>query len=282
MEVFEHIVPLQEKILDYRNRDVSIGFVPTMGALHAGHLSLVTCSKKQNDITVVSIFVNPDQFNDKDDFINYPKTLDNDLKMLRQVNCDIVFVPGEKEIYPVPDNRTFDFDGLDTFMEGKYRPGHFNGVAKIVVRLFDIVKPHRAYFGYKDFQQLVIIRNVINQLRIPVEIVPCPIIREENGLAMSSRNLRLEEAERTLASNISRVLFHVRDNYHQFASVGALREYVFHQLSDIHHIKVEYFEIVDEQNLQPVTSLRSPAAKVGCIAAWIGRVRLIDNVNINS
>jgi len=281
MEIFEHIAPLQEKIKDYRNRDISIGFVPTMGALHAGHLSLVKCSKKQNDITVVSIFVNPDQFNDKDDFINYPKTLDTDLQMLRQVSCDNVFIPGEKEIYPEPDNRTFNFNGLDTIMEGKFRPGHFNGVAKIVVRLFDIVKPHRSYFGYKDFQQLVIIRHVINQLKIPVEIVSCPIIREENGLAMSSRNLRLNKAERTLASNISKVLFHVRDHCHQFASVGAVKEYVLHQLSDIHHIEVEYFDIVDEKDLQPATSLRSPAGKVGCIAAWIGGVRLIDNVNIN-
>lgn len=282
MEIFEHIAPLQEKTQDFRNRDKSIGFVPTMGALHAGHLSLVKYSIKQNDTTVVSIFINPDQFNDKDDFMNYPKTLESDLKMLRQLSCDIVFVPGEKEIYPKPDNRTFDFNGLDTVMEGKFRPGHFNGVAKVVVRLLDIVKPHRAYFGYKDFQQLVIIRHVINQLKIPVEIVPCPIIREENGLAMSSRNLRLDEAERSLAINISRVLFHVRDKYHQFESVGEVKEYVLHQLSDIHHIKVEYFDIVDEKNLQPVTSLRTPARKVGCIAAWIGSVRLIDNVNINS
>lgn len=282
MEIYKHISPLQKKIQEYSSRGASMGFVPTMGALHPGHLSLVQHSKKQDDITVVSIFVNPDQFNDRDDFINYPKTLENDLKMLRQAGCNIVFIPDEKEMYPQPDNRTFDFNGLDTIMEGKFRPGHFNGVAKIVVRLFDIVKPHRAYFGYKDFQQLVIIRHVINQLKIPVEIVPCPIIREENGLAMSSRNLRLTGSERTLASNISKALFHVRDNHHQFASVRAVKEYVFYQLSDIHHIKIEYFEIVNEKTLQPVTSLRSPVPKVACIAAWIGKVRLIDNVIFNS
>lgn len=282
MEIFKHISPLQKKIQEYSRQGASIGFVPTMGALHPGHQSLVQQSKKQDDITVVSIFVNPDQFNDRNDFNNYPKTLENDLKMLRQVGCNIVFIPDEKEIYPQPDNRTFDFNGLDTIMEGKFRPGHFNGVAKIVVRLFDIVQPRRAYFGYKDFQQLVIIRHVINQLKISVEIVPCPIIREENGLAMSSRNLRLTGSERTLASNISKVLFHVRDNHHQFASVRAVKEYVLHHLSDIHHIKMEYFEIVNEKTLQPVTSLKSPDPKIACIAAWIGKVRLIDNVNFNS
>ncbi len=282
MEVFKHITPLQEKITDYRNRDMSVGFVPTMGALHAGHISLVTCSKKKNDITVVSIFVNPDQFNDSDDFINYPKSPESDLSMLIHAGCDLVFVPGVEEIYPEPDSRTFDFGGLDKLMEGKFRPGHFNGVARIVVRLFDIVKPDCAYFGYKDFQQLVIIRHVVSQLKIPVEVVPCPIIREKDGLAMSSRNTRLNVSERKLASKISKVLFDIRDNYHQFASVQAVREYVFQRLSGISQLKVEYFEIVDEKNLQPLTSLKSPVSKVGCIAVWVGKVRLIDNVNLNS
>ena len=282
MELFMHISPLQKKLQQYNNQGVSIGFVPTMGALHPGHISLVQQSIKQDDITVVSIFVNPEQFNDRDDFINYPKTVQNDFKMLHKVGCDIVFTPDEKEMYPEPDNRIFDFNGLDTIMEGKFRPGHFNGVAKIVIRLFDIVKPHRAYFGYKDFQQLAIIRHVVKQSGMPVEIVPCPIIREESGLAMSSRNMRLTGEEKALASNISRVLFHIRDNHPRFTSVAQVKAYVFHQLSDIHHIRIEYFEIVDGETLQPVTSLGSSVRKVGCIAAWIGNVRLIDNVNLNS
>jgi pantoate--beta-alanine ligase len=282
MEVFEYIAPLKEKIRDCSDRGISIGFVPTMGALHPGHLSLVKCSKKQNEITVVSIFVNPAQFNDRDDFINYPKTLENDLKVLRNARCEIVFIPDEKEIYPEPDNRTFDFEGLDTVMEGKFRPGHFNGVAKIVTRLFDIVKPHRAYFGYKDFQQLVIIRHIVHQLKIPVEIVPCPIIREKNGLAMSSRNKRLTDSERTLASEISKVLFYLRSNYRRFTSVEAMKEYVFRQLSVFSRLRIEYFEIVNEKNLQPVAGLKSAAGKVCCIAVWVGNVRLIDNVNFNS
>ncbi len=282
METIENIPPLKEKIRGYRDKGLTIGFVPTMGALHQGHISLVECSVRKDDITVVSIFINPDQFNDREDFSHYPRTPDHDLKMLRKAGCNIVFVPGEKEVYPEPDRRIFDFDGLDTFMEGKFRPGHFNGVARVVVRLFEIVEPHRAYFGYKDFQQLVIIRHVVDRLKIPVEIVPCPIIREKNGLAMSSRNLRLSEAERSLASNISKVLFHVRDNLQQFESVTAVKEYVFHQLSNIHHIRVEYFEIVDEKTLQPLTSLSTSAGKVGCVAAWVGQVRLIDNVNLNS
>ncbi|HJX70529.1 MAG TPA: pantoate--beta-alanine ligase [Bacteroidales bacterium] len=282
MEVFEHIAPLQERIRDYRSGGSSAGFVPTMGALHAGHVSLVRCSKKQNNITVVSIFVNPTQFNNKEDLIRYPRPLENDLKILQNEDCDIVFLPEEKEIYPRPDNRTFDFAGLDAMMEGKFRPGHFNGVARVVTRLFEIVKPDRAYFGYKDFQQLVIIRHVTNMLKIPVEIVSCPIVREKDSLAMSSRNVRLSDSERKVASEISHVLFDVRDSYRRFSSVEAVKEHVFHWLSGFPQLQVEYFEMVDEKTLQPVSGLRSSAGIVCCIAVWVGKVRLIDNVNINS
>lgn len=282
METFEHIARLQNRIRDFRNQGLTVGLVPTMGALHAGHISLLRCSKKQNDITVVSIFVNPTQFNDRDDYRHYPKSPEDDLKLLRTEKCDVVFMPEEKEMYPEPDNRTFDFEGLDTVMEGKFRPGHFNGVAQIVTRLLDIVKPDRAYFGQKDFQQLVIIRHLTNRLRIPVDIIACPIIREKDGLAMSSRNVRLTGTDRKVASEISKVLFDVRDHYSRFSSVGASREYVLRHLSLFPQMQVEYFEIVDEKTLQPLDNLQSSTGGVCCIAVWIGNVRLIDNVNLNS
>lgn len=282
METFEHIARLQNRIRDFRNRGLTVGLVPTMGALHAGHISLVRCSKKQNDITVVSIFINPTQFNDKDDYRHYPKSPENDLKLLRTEKCDVVFMPGEEEMYPEPDKRTFDFEGLDTVMEGKFRPGHFNGVAQIVTRLLDIVKPDRAYFGQKDFQQLVIIRHLTNRLKMPVDIIACPIIREKDGLAMSSRNVRLTGTDRKVASEISQVLFDVRDHCNRFSSAGAVREYVLSRLSLFPQMQVEYFEIVDEKTLQPVDDLQPSAGGVCCIAVWVGKVRLIDNVNLNS
>ncbi len=281
METFEHISRLQNRIRDFKNQGMTVGLVPTMGALHAGHISLVRCSKKQNNITVVSIFVNPTQFNDKDDYRYYPKSPEDDLNMLRNEKCDVVFMPEEKEMYPEPDNRTFDFEGLDTIMEGKFRPGHFNGVAQIVTRLLDIVKPDRAYFGQKDFQQLVIIRHLINRLKIPVDIISCPIIREKDGLAMSSRNIRLTGDDRKVASEISKVLFEVRNHYSRFSSPGAVKEYVLRHLSLFTQMQVEYFEIVDEKTLQPVENTSS-AGGICCIAVWIGNVRLIDNVNLNS
>lgn len=261
---------------------MSVGFVPTMGALHKGHISLVACSVKQNALTVVSIFVNPTQFNDKNDLINYPRSLNADFNMLQQTGCDMVFVPDEQEIYPEHETRTFEFDGLDTIMEGKYRPGHFNGVAQVVLRLFEIVNPDRAYFGYKDFQQLVIIRHIVKKFSLPVDIVSCPIIRETSGLAMSSRNERLSGKEKVIASKISQVLFYVRNNYQEFSSVADIRKYVYRELSEIHKLRVEYFEIVDEVTLQPVTNMKSVNSMTACIAAWIGQVRLIDNVNIYS
>jgi pantoate--beta-alanine ligase len=282
METFEHIARLQNRIRDFRNQGLAVGLVPTMGALHAGHISLVRCSKKHNDITVVSIFINPTQFNDKDDYRHYPKSPENDLKLLHAVKCDVVFMPEEKEMYPEPDNRIFDFEGLDTVMEGKFRPGHFNGVAQIVTRLLDIVKPDSAYFGQKDFQQLVIIRHLANMLKIPVNIIACPIIREKDGLAMSSRNVRLGGADRKVASEISQVLFDVRDHISRFSSVGSVREYVLSHLSLFPQMQVEYFEIVDEKTLRPVDSLLSSAGVVCCVAVWVGKVRLIDNVILNS
>ena len=207
MIILETVSDLQKAIFPLKKEGKSVGFVPTMGALHEGHVSLVKKSIEQNDITVVSVFVNPTQFNNQEDLIKYPRTLDKDTSLLESVGADIVFAPLVKEIYPEPDTRQFDFGLLDKVMEGKFRPGHFNGVAQVVSRLFDIVKPDRAYFGEKDFQQLAIIRDMVKQYNFPIEIVPMPIIRELSGLAKSSRNQRLSETEKEQAVAISRILF---------------------------------------------------------------------------
>ncbi|MCX7986100.1 MAG: pantoate--beta-alanine ligase [Bacteroidales bacterium] len=257
--------------------DKKVGFVPTMGALHEGHLSLVRYCKANNDVTVVSIFVNPTQFNDKEDLANYPRTLEKDLQMLQKEGVDVVFCPSVDEMYPEPDTRTFDLGGLDKMMEGAFRPGHFNGVVQIVTKLFEVVRPQTAYFGEKDFQQLTIIRYVVNQLQIPVQIVSCPIVREPDGLAMSSRNLLLGENERKAAPLISQVLFkakNLKGNY----SVEELKNWVINQINSNPYLKVEYFEIVDDVSLRPVSRWDEPVAKVGCIAVRAGKIRLIDNV----
>ena len=281
MKIFKQIVSLQKEVKSLRTAPCSIGFVPTMGALHNGHLSLIEMSKTQNEYTVVSIFVNPTQFNDNNDFINYPRTIEKDFEKLEEAACDFLFMPDEKEIYPEPDNRIFDLGGLDQIMEGKYRPGHFNGVVQVVTRFFNIVKPDRAYFGYKDFQQLSIIKFIVKASKIPVEIISCPIIRESNGLAMSSRNARLSDSEKETASKISRVLFYLKDNFHDFNSINEIKLYVNNQICDVYKLKLEYFEIVNENSLETVTDIKSKVPKVGCIAVWVGPVRLIDNVKIN-
>jgi pantoate--beta-alanine ligase len=276
MEIFNTKKNLRN-LLDRQPNHYRIGFVPTMGALHEGHLSLVRCCRAENDIVVVSIFVNPTQFNDKEDLANYPRTLDRDLELLRQENTDVVFCPTVEEMYPEPDTRTFDLGGLDATMEGAFRPGHFNGVVQIVTKLFDVVRPHRAYFGEKDFQQLTIIRYIVNQLHIPVQVVSCPIVREPDGLAMSSRNILLGPNERQAAPIISQVLFKAKNLKHTL-SVDELKKWVVAQIDANPYLKTEYFEIVDDVKLQPVSSWEDPVSKVGCIAVRAGKIRLIDNI----
>ncbi len=259
----------------------SIGFVPTMGALHRGHLSLVDCSKKQNDFTIVSIFVNPAQFNEESDFKNYPRTLDADLKLLEKVKCDIAFTPSENEMFDRPDNYKYDFGHLGKVMEGKYRPGHFLGVARIVTRLFEAVTPHRAYFGMKDFQQLVIIKKITGDLKMPVEIISCPIVREEDGLAMSSRNSLLSADQRRHAPFIYQALSEAKNSSKKY-TVSDVKTTVVTKLNNDPCLSVEYFEIVDAVNLVPVKSWDEPSVKIGCIAVRAGNVRLIDNIIFNS
>jgi pantoate--beta-alanine ligase len=262
----------------------STGFVPTMGALHSGHLSLVNQAGRENPVVVVSIFVNPTQFNDPNDLKRYPRNLDADLKMLESTGCDLVFAPEVEEIYPEPDTdsyrENFDFGHLEKVMEGKHRPGHFNGVAQVVSKLFDIVEPNKAYFGLKDFQQLAIIQKMVQMLKMPVEIVPCPIIREKSGLAMSSRNELLAAEERENAALIYETLSNAK-NLAGAKSVRELETRVIETINKNPFLNVEYFEIVDFENLQPVKSWRDKGRKIGCIAVFCGKVRLIDNIVFN-
>ncbi|MFP4619707.1 MAG: pantoate--beta-alanine ligase [Bacteroidales bacterium] len=278
MEVFETVRDIQNKLSELRQQGYGIGFVPTMGALHQGHIALVDSCTQDNDITVVSIFVNPTQFNQRDDFEKYPRDLEGDINKLGEAGVDIIFTPTEKEMYPEPDNREFDFGQLDKVMEGKHRPGHFNGVAQIVSRLFDIVRPHRAYFGEKDFQQLVIIRNLTAQLGMDIEIISCPIVREPDGLAKSSRNERLTKEQRRHASKISGALFKGRDLAGEYP-VEDLKERITGELNNDRYIDVEYFEIVDEKTLQPIKNWDDTYYRRACIAARVGSVRLIDNLH---
>lgn len=277
MKVFTTIADLKAEIATQKATGKTVGLVPTMGALHAGHVSLVNRCVSDNDITVVSVFVNPTQFNDKNDLKNYPRTLEKDAELLQNAGCHIIFAPSETEIYPEPDTRIFDFTPLDKVMEGKHRPGHFNGVAQIVSKLFDIVKPNKAYFGEKDFQQLTIIREMVKQLKLTLDIVACPIIRETDGLAMSSRNSRLSEDQRKKAVTISKVLFESR-NFAASKSISDLIKWVIDTINATDDLKVEYFEIVNGDTLQTVSSWDESSHVVGCITVFCGEVRLIDNI----
>jgi pantoate--beta-alanine ligase len=279
MEVFHKTALLAERIATLRAYGSTIGFVPTMGALHAGHLSLIRTCAQQNDIPVASIFVNPTQFNDKRDLERYPRMPERDMDLLQSAGCQLVFLPDEHEVYPEPDTREFDFGGLDRNMEGKQRPGHFRGVAQVVTRLFDIVTPHRAYFGLKDFQQLAIIRKVTADLGYPVEIIPCPIVRESDGLAMSSRNMLLSPEERRAACILSAALFEARSMKEQHTP-AEVKQFVEGMIRDAPLVALEYFEIVDAGSLQPVTNWTNEET-VGCLAASVGKIRLIDNVNFS-
>ncbi|WP_346861811.1 pantoate--beta-alanine ligase [uncultured Draconibacterium sp.] len=258
----------------------SLGFVPTMGALHRGHLSLVEQSVANNTHTVVSVFVNPTQFNDPKDLERYPRTLENDLKLLEPSACNIVFAPSTGEVYPEPDLRKFNFGKLEEVMEGAHRPGHFNGVAQVVSKLFAMVNPDKAYFGLKDFQQLAIIKNMVKQLQLRVEIVPCAIIREESGLAMSSRNELLTAEQRENAKIISETLFKAKELMGQ-KSVEELVKWVLETINKNPFLNVEYFEIVDDEQLQAIKSWDEKNTKVACVAAFCGKIRLIDNIVLN-
>ena len=281
MKVVHTIKDLQAELTVLKAQGKTVGLVPTMGALHAGHASLVKRSVGENDVTVVSVFVNPTQFNDKNDLEKYPRTVEADCRLLEECGATFAFVPSVEEMYPQPDTRQFSYAPLDTVMEGAFRPGHFNGVCQIVSKLFDVVKPDRAYFGEKDFQQLAIIREMVRQMKYGLEIVGCPIVRESDGLALSSRNKRLSAEERENALNISRTLFKSVD-FAATHTVAETQRMVEEAIAEAPGLRLEYFEIVDGNTLQKIANWEDAPYVVGCITVFCGEVRLIDNIKYKS
>lgn len=277
MELVSKISELRLVLDGYRSQGKSIGFVPTMGALHEGHASLVRRSVKENDVTVVSVFLNPTQFNDPKDLERYPRTLDADCELLADCGATVVFAPSVEEVYPEPDTRTFSYPPTDSVMEGAMRPGHFNGVCQVVSKLFSYVEADRAYFGEKDYQQIAVIRRMVDDLGFKLEIVPCPVIRQEDGLAMSSRNTLLSDEERATAANIYHVLNESRT---LGLSVEQTHDYVVKEIDSIPMLEVQYFNIVDGDTLADVSSWDEASSVVGCITVFCGEkpIRLIDHI----
>lgn len=279
MEIIRKVETLRHAVSDAKASGKTVGLVPTMGALHAGHISLVERARKENDIVVVSVFVNPTQFNNAEDLATYPRTEEADCAKLREAGVDIAFIPTVEEMYPEPDTRQFDLGNVAAVMEGAMRPGHFNGVAQIVSRLFDIVRPTRAYFGEKDFQQIAVIRRMVEVEGFDLEIVDCPICRETDGLAMSSRNTRLTPEQRQIAPNIHRALESSLD-WAKTHSLSETKRYVIEEINSFPQMEVEYYEIVDPLTMQPLgdwSEARNGSA-VGCVTVYCGKVRLIDNI----
>ena len=277
MKSFSTVASLREALEPHRSQ--TIGFVPTMGALHEGHISLVERARKECDTVVVSVFVNPMQFNDKNDLKNYPRTPEADAAMLEAAGVDYVLFPSVEEIYPEPDTRVFDFGQVDKVMEGATRPGHFNGVAQVVSRLFAIVEPNKAYFGEKDFQQIAVIRAMVAQLGLILEIIDCPIIRDTDGLARSSRNTLLTPEHRAAAPHIYEVLSAATSKMGQMTP-QQLTEWVVAEVEKSPLLKVIYFQAVDALSLQQVSSWEESERIQGCIAVQAGEIRLIDNIKL--
>lgn len=278
MQVLEKIKDTKDFLQAKKQEGKSIGFVPTMGALHEGHLSLMEYAKDENDLVVVSVFVNPAQFNNPEDLKKYPRDLKGDLRKMEKIGIDMVFSPPVDEMYPDKEiKKTYDFGDLDKIMEGKYRPGHFNGVALVVHKLFEIISPDRAYFGEKDFQQLAVIKKLVEQENLPVEVIGCPIMRENDGLAMSSRNKRLSDEKREVAPVLYQTLkkaFEMK----QEKTVDEVKRFVEQEISKTNGMKLEYFEIADSKTLTPVREWRQSESPRAFIAAYLGNVRLIDNM----
>ncbi len=264
----------------YRKEGKKLGFVPTMGALHKGHLELVKQAVRENDVVVCSIFVNPIQFNNPRDLAKYPRAFESDVALLKEVGCEVIFYPTVDEMYPEPVKKVYEFGKLDKVMEGMFRQGHFNGVAVVVKKLFDIVMPHRAYFGEKDYQQLAIIKALVIMENLDVDIVPCATVREVDGLAMSSRNVRLVPEQRRRASLIYETLLKARNMY-PVSSVGNIKKEVVNSIDKEPFMELEYFEISDTVTLEPITDKKPDKAVVACIAVYMGDVRLIDNMILN-
>lgn len=279
MKVFNKIAALQNALFDDRKAGKSVGLVPTMGALHQGHASLVRRSVEENDVTVVSVFLNPTQFNDKGDLDRYPRTLDADCQLLESIGADYVLAPSVEEMYPVPDTRQFEFPPVSTVMEGARRPGHFNGVCQVVSRLFYIVRPDRAYFGEKDWQQIAVVKQLVKYIGMNVQIVECDIVRDDDGLAKSSRNTLLAPDERAIAPAIYKALKKSVADAKKL-TVAETHDSVVNEINAIDGLEVEYFEIVNGDTLLPVASWDDAPHVVGCITVYCGKtpIRLIDHI----
>ncbi|MCE7065334.1 pantoate--beta-alanine ligase [Dyadobacter sp. CY326] len=278
MEVFTSIKGLRSFLDQQLLQQKTIGLIPTMGALHDGHISLVDASTKENDITVCSVFVNPAQFNNPEDLLKYPRTLEEDCAMLERAGCTAVFAPSVEEMYLEKPSLVINFGSLESVMEGASRPGHFNGVGIVVSKLFHIVSPHRAYFGQKDLQQVSIIQQLVADLAFNLELIVCPTIRERDGLAMSSRNRRLNDTERAIAPHIYRILDDAKKRLLSAEDVKTVIQSASEDFGSIKEFTLDYFEVVNVKTLQPVSTIGAPGTNAICVAAFLGPVRLIDNV----
>ncbi|MEO5570058.1 MAG: pantoate--beta-alanine ligase [Bacteroidia bacterium] len=281
MKIFTTIKEIQSELQQLHIAKNTVGFVPTMGALHEGHLELIRRSVRENSITVSSIFVNPTQFNNSDDLAKYPRTEKIDSGMLEKNNCDIVFIPSVDEMYPSKDLLEINFGVMETVMEGAFRPGHFKGVATVVKKLFDIVQPDIAYFGEKDFQQLTIIRSLVKQLNLKIKITGCKTVREKDGLAMSSRNIHLTEGERKNASVIHQALLAAKDSYLKNIALSEIKKNVSDEIEKTNLFRVQYFEIVNGETLEPIEKTSYSISAQACIAILTSKTRLIDNIAFN-
>lgn len=276
MIILHKITEVKDFIKAAQASQKTIGFVPTMGALHQGHIELVKRADAENDITIVSIFVNPIQFNNPEDLAKYPRTLESDAAKLGETGCSMIFAPSVSEMYPEPDNTVFDFGNLDKVMEGQFRPGHFRGVAVVVKKFFEIVEPDKAYFGEKDYQQLAIIKRMVQMLSLPVKIIPCPIVREPDGLAMSSRNMRLTPEARLAAPIIYKSMAEACEDYSWFSPQG-ISGLVSTYIEMSPELRMEYAQVVDTETLQPITEWTDAEHAILCVAVFAGEIRLIDN-----
>jgi len=280
MLVLRKIKEIEEIITLQKQNGQIIGFVPTMGALHQGHISLINYSKQQTNITVCSIFVNPTQFNNASDLTHYPRTPEADIKLLEEAGCDILYMPDVNDVYPENDTRTFQFGYLDTILEGAKRPGHFNGVGQVVSIFLQGIKPHKAFFGSKDYQQVMVVKSLVKQLNLPVEIIACPILREADGLAMSSRNTRLTAEERKTAAFIPKIMDEARSLVMQ-KGITYAKLFVEEQIRKHPTMKLEYYEVCNAENLELLTDFNPREKAVSLIAVFVGNIRLIDNWMIN-
>ncbi len=276
MLVINKITELKAIIADKKTSGLSIGFVPTMGALHKGHISLIDYANAQTDITVCSIFVNPTQFNNPSDLTHYPRTPEADIKLLEESGCDILYMPEVNDVYPENDTRKFDFGYIDTVLEAEHRPGHFNGVGQVVSILFDGIKPDKAFFGSKDYQQVMVVRSLVKQLKLDIKIIACPILREQDGLAMSSRNIRLSKQEREIAAFIPVWMKEALKIIKQ-KGIAEAKLFIENKVSEIEIMKLDYYAVCDAETLEPITDYITTKKTVSLIALFVGNIRLIDN-----